>query len=179
MRTITTETKVYSFSELSEQGQQKAIENNCYINTEYEWWDFTYSDAKEIGLKIDGFDLDRNKHATGEILVSANDSANKIITIHGKESNTYSIASEFLSEWAKRVEYYSDGITKDQVTEDNERDFDNDADDLESYFLNNLLKEYANILQNEYDHRTSSKAIKETLIDNNYEFTEEGNIFNY
>ena len=70
MKTHTINT--YSFNELSEEAQQKAIENLSDINVNFDWWNFTYEDAKNIGLKITSFDLDRRRHAKGQFLLSAN-----------------------------------------------------------------------------------------------------------
>jgi len=57
MRTI--ETTVYKFDELSDEAKQQSIENLYDLNVDYEWWDCTYEDAENIGLKISEFDLDR------------------------------------------------------------------------------------------------------------------------
>ena len=50
---------VYTFEELSPEGQRKAIERYYDINVDHEWWRYTYDDAEDIGLKITEFDLDR------------------------------------------------------------------------------------------------------------------------
>ncbi len=39
------ETKVYPFDELTEDAQEKAVENLAEINVDYGWWDATYDDA--------------------------------------------------------------------------------------------------------------------------------------
>jgi len=39
MKVITTETEVYKFKELPEEGQQAAINNLYDINVDYEWWE--------------------------------------------------------------------------------------------------------------------------------------------
>lgn len=54
MRTI--QTIVYNFNELSEGAKQHAIEKLHTINTDYEWYDATFDDAKEIG-RIMGIDI--------------------------------------------------------------------------------------------------------------------------
>jgi len=71
---------------------------------------------------------------------------------------------------------YSDGIDLERVTEDNEQAFDDECDDLENEFKNNLLEEYANILQLECEYLQSEEAIKETIEANEYEFDEDGNL---
>ena len=62
----TIRTKVYLFSELSDQAKQKVIEDNYDINVDYEWWESAYEDAANIGLKITGSIL------TGVVIAMAN-----------------------------------------------------------------------------------------------------------
>jgi type I restriction-modification system DNA methylase subunit len=53
MRTETTTRTLYTFDELSETAKEKALEVYRDINLNFDWWDGTYEDAKNIGLKID------------------------------------------------------------------------------------------------------------------------------
>ena len=62
MRIKTTETKVYKFEELTDEQKEKAIEKLYDINVNYDQWDFTYDDAERIGLKLEGFDIDRGSY---------------------------------------------------------------------------------------------------------------------
>lgn len=169
--------KIYTFSELSKEAQEKAIKRHYGINMHYDWWSCIYDDAERIGLKLTGFGTDRNKHAKGELINSPYDVAQKIIAEHGDTCNTYQTAQEFISDWNSLVEKYSDGINKELVTEENEYEFDQDADYLEQEFLKSLLSDYATILQKESDYLMSDEAIKETLISNDYEFTEDGEMY--
>ena len=83
------ETKVYQFSELSDEAKETAIQNCCDFNVDYEWWDCMYDDAKNVLLKLESFDLDRNRHCTGSFIEYAKDTANKIISEHGDKCETY------------------------------------------------------------------------------------------
>ena len=56
---------LYSFDELREESKKKAIQNLWDINVDYDWWQFIYDDAKQIGLKLTGFDLDRGQSISG------------------------------------------------------------------------------------------------------------------
>lgn len=55
MKTI--ELKLFNFEELSDKAQKKALEDHRYIETDYDWWEFTYEDFKqfceEIGVKVE------------------------------------------------------------------------------------------------------------------------------
>ncbi len=157
---------------------QKVLENYSNINVDHNWYNDTLDEvAKSIGLKITSFDLDRNRHAKGNFIEDANFTANKILTEHGEICETFKTAQTFLNDWKILVEKYSDGITKDKVSEDNEAEFDNEANDLESEFLTSLLEDYSIILQKEYEYLQSDKAILETLEANDYEFGINGKIF--
>jgi len=159
MRTV--RTKVYNFEELSQEAKQVAIDKNSGINVDYDWWDFTYEDAENIGLKLKGFDLDRNKHANGEFMQSARYCAEQIKETHGENCNTYSLAEEFLAGY--------DNIMNEEEEQE--------IEEIEEEFLNKLLDEYADILQNESEYLQSEEAIIETLIANEYEFTKDGKQF--
>lgn len=58
MKTI--RTKVYKFKELQPEAQKKAVELLSDINTDYDWWYFTYSDFDSLA-KYFGFDVDLKK----------------------------------------------------------------------------------------------------------------------
>lgn len=174
MRTETTTRTIYTFDELSDEAKEKALEAYRDINVSFDWWEFTYMDAETIGLKIDGFDLDRRRHATGKFIESAFDCASKIIKEHGEACETYKSAKVFLSDWTELVAKYSDGINMEEVYEDNEYEFDKEADELETEFLKSILEDYSIMLQNEYEYLYSDEAVQETIEANEYEFTEEG-----
>jgi len=158
MRIDKKETKVYPFDELTDEAKETVIQNYYNINVDYEWWECLYEDAKTVLLKIDGFDLDRNRSCTGGFIEAADDTAKAILENHGKACETYQTASEYLEERQKLVEKYSDGITIDVVAEDNEYDFDNECDDLDTEFLRSILEDYSIMLQKEYEYETSEEA---------------------
>ena len=68
MRTETTTRTLYTFAELSDDAQQRAIEKLWGINTDFDWWEFAYETIQKAGeclgidCTIDGFDLDRGAH---------------------------------------------------------------------------------------------------------------------
>ena len=175
MRTV--EVKVYSFDELSESAKQKAISSNSEINLQHEWWESVYEDAEICGLKIESFDLDRNRHCEGYFIENAYDSAFKFKENHGAESPTHILSAAFIDDYNKLVEKYSDGVQTDKVADNNEYEFDLEANDLEDEYLKSLLEEYSLILQKEYEYLSSEEAIAESLRINSYEFTEDGEDF--
>jgi hypothetical protein len=173
MRTL--EINIYQFNELSEQAKKRAIEKHLDINVNYNWWEFTYEDAEQIGLKITSFDLDRNRHAEGKFIWDAHECAKEIILQHDGNSETYEEAKNYLSDYDSLVEFYSNGIEKNIVSEENEYEFDQVADELKNEFLESILECYSIMLQNESEHLMSEEAIIETIEANEYEFDFEGN----
>ena len=155
MRTI--RTKIYKFSELSKEAQQKAIENLSGINVDYDWWQSIYEDAENVGLKITSFDLDRNRHAKGKFTGYAIDTAKDILEEHGKDCETYKTAEKFMSDYDNTL--------------------DEDIEELEEDFLKSLLEDYSIMLQKECEYLQTEEAIKETIEANDYEFTREGKQF--
>lgn len=163
MRTI--EVKVYKFDELSEESKQKALEKLIDINVDYEWYQFTYEDAKRIGLKLTEFDLDRNRHANGEFTLAANEVAQNIFNEHGENTETYKTAEKFMEKWQPIFDKY-------MQTEEGE----DELMEIEDNFLKELLSDYAIMLQHEYEYLISDEAIIETIKANDYEFTEDGSL---
>lgn len=171
MKTVTI--NLYSFDELNEQAQQKAIINLSDINVNHEWWDGVYYDAENVGLKITGFDLDRSRHATGDFIDDALFTAHKILNEHGKECDTYTTAETFLKERDEIIDTAERDENGDLA---DEYELDRQLDEIEEQFLSDLLEDYSIILQNEYEYLTSEETIEETIISNGYYFTEDGNL---
>lgn len=168
MRTI--ETKAYTFSELSEDAKQKAIESLYDINVNYEWWEFIYEDAERVGLRITGFDLDRGLHASGGLTLSALEVAQNILNEHGEKCETYKIAQDFLHEHAPIFSDYMNEESKNYES----KELEDDMTYLEDEFTKDLLNGYASMLQREFEHLTSEEVIAQTIEANGYEFTEDG-----
>lgn len=163
MKTISI--NLYQFSELSEIAQQKAIEKLSDINVDHEWWDNTYEDAKNIGLKITSFDLERRRHAKGEFILTPIEVAGKILSEHGKDCESYKTAHLFMNDFNELIAQNDSG----------QKDYD--IEELENEFLNDLLEDYSIILQNESEYLQSKEAIIDTIQANEYDFTEDGKLY--
>ena len=169
MKTI--EIKIYEFSELSEDAKDNAIEKLHNINVNYDWWQFVYEDAKNIGLKITEFDL--CQYCKGELLLSACEVAQNIFNEHGENCETYKTATNFMNLWQLVFNEYMNENSKLYESAESEEDLQY----LESEFLNDLLADYLTMLNNEYEYLTSEKAIIETIEANEYQFTADGEIY--
>jgi hypothetical protein len=150
---------IYQYDELPTD-EAKRIAREWYDEgaTDYEWWDFTYDDAKEAGLRISEFDLD---HGTikGRFDDPAKQVAESIVKNHGDSCETHKDAAAFLAALEA-----IDGA-EDEV---------NQAEDLAQEFLHTLLEDYRIMLQHEYDYLHSTEQIEESIRANEYEFLESG-----
>jgi hypothetical protein len=164
MRTI--EIQLFKFEELNPEAQQRTIKKLYNINVDHEWWEFTYDDAKRIGLQIDGFDIGRANNIDTEMLWAGSEVAESIIKEHGESCETYKLAKEY------------DAIFKhlDKKYEENEElhDFEQESFELDSDFKEDLQAAYLVMLRKESEYLMTDEAIKETIIANEYEFTVEG-----
>jgi hypothetical protein len=172
MRTI--EVQLFEFSELSEEAKKKAIQAMADINVDYQWWESTYADAETVGLKLTGFDLDRNRHATGEFITDAVSCACGITENHGEACETYKTARKYLDEIA-RIEAIRDGMTEEEKEECYfSPDYEDAEQEANDDFLKSILEDYSIILQHECEYLQSEEAIIETIKANQYEFTQDG-----
>jgi hypothetical protein len=166
MRTI--RTKVYKFDELSNEAKEVAIEKLWDINVDYEWWESIYEDAKNIGLELTDFEFDSAsfvRNVEGQFILSASEVAANIFRDHGENCETYVTANGFMHEFTPIFSQYVE-------TEEGE----DELIKIETDFLNELLNDYKNLLQTEYEYQTSRKAIVETIEVNEYEFYANGKL---
>lgn len=170
MRVDTVKTEVFKFAELSEEGQQAAIEGLYDLNVDHDWWDFTYTDADNIGLKITSFDLDRAT-IEGQFTGDMDEVCRSIAKEHGHTCETHQTAAKYLEAYKKSFAAWQD--TKDQA-DGYQFNESFEHDDMEAEFLCDLLEDYRVMLQKEYDYLTGKEAIKESIEANDYEFTAEG-----
>ena len=154
---------VYKFKELPEVAQEKAIEKYYDINVDHEWWDFTCDDAKNIGLEIKEFELDRGSYVKGEFILDETQVAANICKEHGETCETYKTAKRFQADYAKLPEGDDDDTQEKRET-------------LQADFLQLLCEDYRIILQRDYEYLMSKEAIIETFESNDYDFTDDGKI---
>jgi len=161
MRTVTQ--NICKFEELSEKAQAKVLADNSELLTGYGWWsDTVKEDAKgTAGLDIEEFDL-YPPYIKANFTTSAKSSALKVVSEHGEHCATYSIAKKFLSDL--------DELERQEDTAKTEAELE----ELEEAYLEDLSREYLNMLENEYEYLCSEEAISDHIIDNGWEFYEDG-----
>lgn len=160
---------IYTFDELSEKAQQKAIEWFLSDYPDYGWFDTIYEDAEQCGLEIMGFDIDRGNYCDMRLKTNSyyEDVAAYIIQNHGEHCETYKAAATFDS---ARI----DAITSLEGEERGEPEDLPEYEEAENEFLYALKAAYLSMLRNEYDYLTSDEHAKEMIINNEYEFLEDG-----
>jgi len=171
MKTI--KINLYKFSELSEETQESVINRYADINVSHNWWEWIYEDAANLGIKITSFDLDRNRHAKGKLLLSACEVAQNIFNNHGETCETYKTAAAFMSEWQPVFSDYMDESSEKYESRESEEILM----ELENDFLSEILEDYSILLQNECEYLQSDEAIIETIEANDYDFTENGKLY--
>jgi hypothetical protein len=177
MRKITKEYNVYTFDELSDKAKEKAIEKFYDINTDHEWWEFVYEDAKNIGLNITEFDIDRGAYVKLGFEKSELETARAIVENHGESCDTHKISRAYVDEY-ESLEREKEAISQsdDDAAYEKETAIEDKMEVLKDEYMNDLQNEYLKILRNGYEYLTSEEAIIETIKANEYEFLEDGTL---
>lgn len=174
---------VYRFDELSDEVKEKVIDRYASGNMDYQWWENVYDYAKDIGLLISEFNIDKG-YCKGLFASSAEESAHKIEVDHMvsderiaegfKQNETYNTAINYLADRDKLI----NGWPKDEKGElENEGDLEDKLDDLDVEFLRSLLEDFRIILGREYHYLTSREVIIEGIESNENWYTSDGVVF--
>jgi hypothetical protein len=168
------EITLYKFSELSEEAKENAVGKLRDINVHEDWHECIYEDAKEIGCKITGFDLDRGRHCSIELYDDIEAIANKILSTHGETCDTYKEAEHYLQERNSLI-----GTAPKDENGDFEDEYalNKELDYIYKEFKKELESYYASILQNAYEYLWSDEAVIEAIEANDYDFTADGDIY--
>ena len=176
MRTI--EIQAYKFNELDEQTKLQVIEDNIYINVEFDWWDCTYETLRECGIKVNSFDIGRRQECEIEFYEDSFDVATNIVDTFGEAMDIVKGSKNFIKDRDALVKKYGEGNDTDGYSVKMELydEFDEEEADLAHEFQRELSCEILTWLRQEYEHLTSEEAIIETIEANDIEFTEEGKL---
>ena len=192
MKTI--KTKVYLFNELSEDAKIKAIEDaqNAQINTDYDWHQFIVEDFKEKMYKQYGIDVS-NVYFNG--FYSQGDGAcfEGNVNIYEylkqtKQLTRYKSILKYVKEYLPNINIKQSGHyyhSKSMTFTDN---YFFEASETIQNVLYEIMDEIIEIceeesdtlyreLEDEYQRIVSDEAIADTLIANEYYFTEDGTMY--
>lgn len=197
MRTVMSIDTYYKFEELPEDIQEQVIEGNRFINTEHDWWDYTLDYWKEL-LQTAGFEL-------GNIYFSLAYCQGDYCSLEkprwSYSKDIKSLEKEFGETGAKvrrimqpiiditrryfyGVKYVASGSSSDHYGLGDidtyirgEYDYDDKAECSEfKEVIRSIESEIYYALRDECDYLCSDEQVKETLINNEYEFTEDGGL---
>lgn len=168
MRIETREYKIFKFEELSESAQDKALQSLWDVNVmDGFWFEHIAEEIKEYGGELVEFDTDRSS----SIIIKINSPelfAKSILENHGEKCDTHMTAYNFLNATSVLYSIDTDDLTYEQEQE---------LEDLESDFTKEISGDYLTLLRESYKYATSEEAIKETIEINEYEFTEDGELY--
>jgi hypothetical protein len=176
--------KVYQYDELSDDAKEKARDWYRDVALDYEWWESIFDSAADIGLKIEEFDLNPI-YAKGKLTENAEDVAKAIMKKYSETCDIYQLAEGYLDYITSHMEP-EEPETVEDTPENNKawedyyrasREYEDDTEETEKQFRRDLLAAYATMLDNEAEYLTSDEAVEESIIANEYEFTEDGKIF--
>ena len=148
-------TTVYTFDELSEDAKAKAVGDYEESAMLYDWWEYVYEDAKNIGLEITGFDLYRHD-IDGKLIEGANQVMRNIIANHGEDCETFKTVLGMYS---------------------SKHDKEADCLNLDDSLLEALLEDYLTMLRSEYEYLTSEENVRESSEANSWQYTEDGKLY--
>lgn len=176
---------LYSFDELSEKAQQKAIKELYDINVDHKWYDSTFDQLKSE-LSERGFD-NAEIHFSGfwsqgdgacfdaDISLEKFCSDKRILAIAKEYCHFHiaknSFANHYSHQRTRYVEYNAVG----------KANIDNALSELSKVIESQRLSlshEIYRALEKEYDHLTSKEAIIETINANEWTFTKDGKLEN-
>lgn len=168
-KTITTE--IFTFDELNDDAKNNA--RQWYLSHNYDdqqiQWDDIKDDAKTIGLRIKS--LDQHRANKGEFITSAPECAEKIMSEHGKNCETYKTAQAYLKDIVP-APVDSEGNLVEYAPE-----WEEERENQDHEFLQSLLEDYRIMLEKNYEYIQSEEHVEESIIANGYTFTEDGKRF--
>jgi len=191
MRPITTTTKIYKFEELTDSAKEQVFDTYRDINVDYDSWNdyvienFIDDIKKEINLDL------KNEH----ILWAVGDRNSKFgvysdivvkqLISRFENKGVYDI--ETVDKIGSFLNHLGGGICRRETTEKDLAQvyFDNEKENKAvTKEINKVINKLIEIcgkyhIENEeqYTYNMSDNAIEETLLINDYEFTENGGIF--
>lgn len=197
------ETKVYPFDELSEAAQKKALEACRDFQVEDRWYDFTYEYITEI-LEILGFSevkisfsgfWSQGDGASFTGKYTYNPEWEKALLAYAPTDTKWKEFGTALECLAKKLLKHAKGSLQAEISRGDHRyshentgsyyvwsseDMYADIPDgIEGSFMDtckNMMRYIYSTLEEEYTYLTSDDVVKETILANEYEFTEGGKL---
>lgn len=159
MKTI--EIKLYKFDELSDEAKEFAVKDNIDILTDFGsyWYEPTIQTFKDLGIDIEDFDL-YSYNIAFELTQSVEQICKNIIKGMGYE-------------WAEICQNYLNSVDAQLALEPVDQDM---LEEMEALFLKDLELNILGWLDDEYRHLTDKDTIANYLSEQDYDFTEKGEL---
>jgi len=183
MREITV--KAYAFAELSDDAQERALNEFRGVNVEDgDWWrDTTYDTirtaGKLLGLEIGGIRFDTDSYCTFDAHYRYVCGAVKAVRDEFPWADDLCKVAKDLQDLQKR-HFYSLSCAVTEGRSMNYYRCFRFGEDYECEDLGDIIDDFAHwariLIRDEYDYLTSDEAVKEMIEANEYEFTEAGKL---
>lgn len=191
------ETKAYKFEELCAEAKEKALNHCREWQTDYQWWDFIYDDAKEAA-KIIGIDIEQiyfsgfSSQGDGACFEGwysyKPDSCKQIRQYAPMDAELHAIAQalqniqrtnfyQLRASVKHRGHYYHENCTDIDIDRKDYKEPTEDAEESVKECLRDFMRWVYSKLEKEYEWLISDESVTEFIEANEYEFDEEGNIF--
>ena len=174
MKTQTVNT--YSFNELSETAKEKVLRKYADMGTSDYWYEDSFYQAKELGIRITGFDLDRGQSIEAEFLWDEIEVADRILDFYPSDSDIYKISENFRKERDELCDTWQNDENGEPV---NVHELDEKLDELEYQYKKDIFWELWKFLRDEYDYLFKDEYLAEFFECNDYQFTEDGTLYNF
>ena len=170
------EIKAFLFQELDSQTQEKVIENNRTINVDSNFWYECELENFKHALKIKVNEFDIYRRTINITIEDSFETAQGIVNFFTEKSDFVKIAKIFIKDRDALVKKYGEGNDKDGygVKEEYWSEYDEEMEYLEEEFRKEIAEEILSMLTGQYEYEISDDAIKETILANEYEFQEDG-----
>lgn len=170
------EIKAFQFEELDSQTKEKVIEDNRTINVDSDFWWRDELDNFKHGLDIIVNEFDIHRRVINITIEDSLSSAEKIVNFFGEKSSVVNTAKIFIKDRDTLVKKYGEGNDKDGygVKEEYWSEYDEEIEYLEEEFRREIAEEILSMLTLDYEYQISDDGVKETILANEYEFQEDG-----
>ena len=174
---------VYSFAELSDDAQERALDEFRDINVEFNWYEDTFYTIRAagelLGLEIGGIHFDTDSCCIFDAQDRYARGAAKAVRNEFPWADGLCQVAKDLQALQKR-HFYSLSCAVTEGRSVNYYRCFRFGEDYECEDLGDIIDDFAHwawiLLRGEYKRLTSAEAIQEAIEANEYEFTEEGKL---
>ena len=174
---------VYSFAELSETAQERALNAFRGINVEFNWWEDSFDTIRTagglLGLEIGDIYFDTDSYCIFDAHYRYVRGAVKAVKAEFPRMTDLHRVARDLQDLQRRRFYSLRCEVSSQRVSNSYRCF-RFGEDYECEDLGDIIDDFAHwariLLRDEYEYLTSDEAVKEAIEANEYEFTEEGKL---